>query len=718
MSFTELLRKYLPEGRSNKSVAMDWLAQRQAAGHQYSSSYVETRFSRCLSGDAAAVRFFFGARDSAVMLMDVLGVPPDARDELLAAADRHLADGPQHPPPRMVIDLTRWATTTQAKALFESLRTQVIERALVKPAVLIVSPQLHEDLPRSFDKVDWLRVVVVEPDQGDDPVKELLADGALLVSPTMVTDPEYWLAIDFDPTHGLVLEPADGLAAFAHHGKMSLPSVEHDLAAVVADLPAAPTPPTAKLGPIETRMTMTHLRLESHAGSVSMDPAIRFALANALGIVGTSTPRDRVEADLRAANAGLGVAAPAGFKQADLDALLARARRRPVAATVMRVDDEIHYLNPPDGQAGLDHPRVRVHRIAAPEPEIARLRSAIADWTIGDFEADPFLVGVIARLDPEHRDHLAFLHARAWLLALGVQPAPGQPIDDWRAALAHLLAGDVPPAMLMLDSSPAIHAAAYVATGIPSWVSASIDGVDDETAVRLHHVPSPLDAVPVARSSRVYRAVEERYDHYGNNRESRLALPEPTKEGATTPALDDDWLDAFDAFVAKRGRVTPRVRQVRMNETKDLPWESADRVLSATWLALTMAIEGNGAVRSREGTVTMHLGGGLAAVIDVTSTAADHGGPRATLDMVFGENYSRSDQYRLERPTSAGVDNVQFVVPIRVVVMSGRVRAEITFTASPLLLGGSGGAVALQGARSAVQAAAEAAARRRADDDD
>ena len=75
----ELLRKYLPEGRSNKSVAMDWLAQRQAAGNQYSSSYVETRFSRCLSGDGAPVRFLFGARESAGRRRSVLGVPPPAR---------------------------------------------------------------------------------------------------------------------------------------------------------------------------------------------------------------------------------------------------------------------------------------------------------------------------------------------------------------------------------------------------------------------------------------------------------------------------------------------------------------------------------------------------------------------------------------------------------------------------------------------------------------
>lgn len=717
MSFTDLLRKYLPEGRSNKSVAMDWNTQRQAAGHSYRPSYVETRLSRCLGGDDAAVRFFFGARDAAVTLMDVLGVPPEARDELFHAADRHLADGPQHPTARMVIDLTRWSTTKEAKALFESLRALVIEPALVRPAVLIVSPQLHEALPRSFDKVDWLRVSVVEPDQGDEPVKELLADGTLLVSPTMATGPEYWLAIDFDPNRGLVLEPADGLERFANEGKISLPPVEHDLAAVVADLAAAPTPSTIQLGAIETRRTMTYLRLELHAGNVNKDPAVRFALANALGIVATSTLRDRVEADLRAANAALGVDTPAGFKQADLDEVLARARRRPVGATVMRIGDEIHYVNPPEGAPGLDHPRVQAHRIVAPEPEIARLRSTIAGWTIGDFEADPFLVGAIARLDPEHRNRLSFLHARAWLLALGIQPTAGTQVDDWRASLACLLASDVPPAMLMLASSPATHQASYIATGLPAWVAAPFDGVDDETSRRLRHVPSPLCAVPVARTSRPSRAVD--YDR--NSGETRLALPVPPEEGQTTAALDDSWLDAFEAFATRKRGNAPLVGQVRVTAIKDLPWESADRLLSTTWLALSMAIRDNAAVRSREGEVTMHLGGGLAAVIDIRRTAEDVGAPRAMLDAELAKQYGRSDEYKLERATAAGVDDVQFVVPIRVVVTRDRVRAEITFTASPLLLGGSAGAVALQGTRLAVQAARAAEeddARRRADGDD
>lgn len=723
MSFTESLRQLLPEQRSHKSLAMDWLGRREQAGHAVrSASYVESRFSRCLSGDPAAVRFFFGARDSAATLMDVLDVPPAARDELLAAADRHLADGPQHPPARMVIDLSRWSKTTAAKALFESLRTQVIEPALVTPAVLIVSPHLHEDLPRSFDKIEWLRVVVTEPDQAEDPARDLLADGALLVSPTPAANPAHWLAIDFDQKVGrVILEPTDGLARFARDGQIPLPAVEHDLVDAVADLPPAPPPAMDAFGPIETRRLMTRLRQESDAGSVSKDPAVRIALARAIGVVATSTKRDRIEASLRVAIAGLGVPTPAVAKQADLDRVLARARRRPVGPTTMRVDDVIHYVNPPEASRGLEHACVRVHQVAAPEPEIARLRAAIANWTIGDFEADPFLVGVIDRLDPDRRDLLAFLHARAWLLALGiVKLAPGRPIDDWRAALRLLLDSDVPPAMLMLTSDHTEHAASYVAIAIPPWLAKPLDGVGDQTTLRLRHVPSALTAVPVARGDRPHRAnvLEDRYS--GQSARTQLALPASTEDGATEATFDDDWLDAFDAFVGNQPGQAPRVRPVSMTETKDLPWEAADRILPTAWLALRVAIDGNVAVRSQDGRVTLHLGGGLAAVITVTSTAEDRGALRVMMDCVSGrDGYGTAAKHSLESRISAGVDNVAFAVPTRVVVVAGYVRAEITFIASPLLLGGAGGDVAVQAARSAVQAAIEAAeARRRADDYD
>lgn len=724
MVFTELLRQHLPEQSKQKSLALEWLTRRQRDSNvSWSTSYVESRFSRCLSGDPPAVRFFFGARDAAVTLLDVLAVPAAARDELLAAADRHIAHGPQHPPARMVIDLSRWSGTSAARALFDSVRTLVIDPGHVKPAVLVVTPTLYEVLPRTFDTIEWLRVEVTDAQPGDEPSRELLVDGALLVAPMCATDPAHWLAIDFDQAPGrLQLEPADGLARFARDGQLPLPAVEHDLAAVVGDLPPAGAS-LDNVGPIQRRQLMSRLRDETQAAKVNADPAVRLAMARALGIVATSTPLDRVEAELRAAVAGLGVATPVVTTLADVDQRLSRARRRPLGPVVLRVGDELHFINPSEGQAGLDHPQVRVHRIAAPTPEIARLRAAIAEWTIGDFEADPFLVNVLRRLDPDGRDLLAYLHARAWLLAAGVvNPVPGKPVDDWRASLLQMLAGMVPEAMLMVPNSPAVHESSFVAIEVPAWLATPIAEVDDDTEQRLRHVPSLLTSVPVGSrdgASQSQLKMADRYSGYGRtNVATRLVLPDSRAKEWTRPAgdsIDHTWLDAFEAFGREERDTTSRLMAVYLVAIKELPWEVAGRLLATTWLALRMAAQGGAAVRSVDGSITLHLGGGLAAVIRMTRTAEDHGEARAMLQCtpIFDHNRSLTG-HSLSSCILAGVDRVRFEVPARVVLLSGHVRAEILFEASPLLFGGE-----RMAATEAAVAQAEAdAARRRAQDDD
>jgi hypothetical protein len=728
MSFTELIRKHLPEQSKQKSLALEWLTRRQQAGNAtWSTSYVESRFSRCLSGEPAAVRFFFGQRDAAATLMDVLAVPSDEREALLMAADRHLENGPQHPPARMVIDLSRWSGTTAARALYESVRAHLIEPALVKPAVLVVTSHLHDELPRSFDSIDWLRVEVTDSEQSNKSIEALLADGALLVSPVGEIDPAHWLAIDFDPAQSrLLLEPADGLARFARDGQIPLPAVEHDLADVVADMPGAAVPTMETFGPVERRRLMSRLRSEVDAADVDVDPAMRFAMAGALGITATSTPRDRIEADLRAAIAGLGVIAPIVTTMADVGQRLDRARRRPAGPTVLRVVDEIHVINPPDGQGGLDHPRVRVHRVAAPIPESARLRAAIATWTIGDFEADPFLFGVLRRLDPDGRDLLAYLHARAWLLANGVEtPSPGKPVDDWRAPLLRILAGHVPNAMVMLPSDPAPHESSFVAVTVPSWLAEPFADIDGDTAGRLRHVPSPLTSVPVGvRDEAQQSHVRYEENYFRSIVQTRLALPNVRTMGAQRvagPMIDDSWLDSFEAFIGDKNDDTPRVAAVQMASMKPPPWTAADHVLSTTWLSLRMGVERGVAVRSESGTITLHLGGGLAAVIEVTATAEEVRETRAMLECTPLLDHNRSTKgYSLSSRIAAGVDGVQYSVPTRVVLLGERVRAEIWFAASPLLFGGATGDVAFLGARTAVEAAnAEAeAARRRAEDYD
>lgn len=176
------------------------------------------------------------------------------------------------PPPRLVIDLTRWSEVTTAKQLFDAVRVKIVDSLPVQPAVLLLTDALYDLLPRSFDAAKWLRVEVIEVVDAEARVRELTDGGALLASPVCQVDPERWLAIDYRAAdQALILEPADGLARFARAGALSLPAVEHDLASWVAD-GAAASFDLAALDPIQQRRLMVRLRDESEAERVDPDP--------------------------------------------------------------------------------------------------------------------------------------------------------------------------------------------------------------------------------------------------------------------------------------------------------------------------------------------------------------------------------------------------------------------------------------------------------------
>jgi hypothetical protein len=327
MTFTDLLRQHLPEQASQKAVAMDWRDRLEKAGKAVrSTSYVESQFSRCLKGEAAAVRFFFGGRDSAAMLLDVIGVPADVRGAVLEAADKLMTDGPEEPPARTVIDLSRWSGVAEIKALFEAVKAQLLPHA-TRPAVLLLTREMHEDLPRSFDDISWLRIELVDTTEAEACARERAGDAGLLVAPWRPSDPGRWLAVEFSAGK-LALEPADGLERFARDGAIALPPVDHELASYVRDLPPG-QPQALPTSATELRRLMARLRVESDARSVHGDPAVRQALASALGIAAIATEHDRTQAELRAAHAGLGVRHPPDVSPEELQATLAKARRRP-----------------------------------------------------------------------------------------------------------------------------------------------------------------------------------------------------------------------------------------------------------------------------------------------------------------------------------------------------------------------------------------------------
>ena len=727
MTLTDLLRQHLPPERSQKSIAMDWLHRLQKAGHTRlrAPSYVESQFSRCIRGVAGAVRFFFAEREYAVALLDAMSVPESARVSILTAADLVLKTNGETPA-RLVLDATRWSSAPTPKQLFDALRIQVVEPQLVQPAVLLLTDSLYDMLPRSFDGATWLRVEVIDAAEADARVSELSEAGALVMSPISTVAPERWLAADYDANTGvLVLEPADGLARFARDGAISLPTVTHDLAGCVAatDLP---TVDVDKLSGVERRRLMVQLRDDDSAEKIAQDPLKRLAIAQALGVSATATPRDRREAELRIATRGLGAPTPPNLDAKAFDKMLERARRRPHPPTIVRVGDELHCLNPAGDQTGLDHRLVRVHRIDPPVPWISRLRAELATWTIGDFEADPFLLDLMERLDPDGRDRLPVLHARAWLSAAGgVAARPAEQVADWRNALRALLSGPIPQAMLSVARDGEDRGERGFFTFESHVRSSDSLPLDPHTERRLRHVPSFSSRVPFGRSAPPSIASNTSNDRWSYQQPSptRLVLPHDVV-AQDQHTLDDQWLDAYEAFQAGARFAGKIANSIYLGPVRDTwPCHDADTLLSIAWLALSASLDHAPAVRSPNGTVLLSLGGGIAAEIGVTSTTNDVGPLRAILSCGLAWSGSSPPRVSLTTPIAAGVDHIDYTVPRGIVLLAEHVRAEIHFTASPLLLGlcprGSATSAVHVSAVEAARRAAEAEeARRAADDDD
>jgi hypothetical protein len=340
-------------------------------------------------------------------------------------------------------------------------------------------------------------------------------------------------------------------------------------------------------------------------------------------------------------------------------------------------------------------------------PETAKLRAAIGGWTIGDFEADPFLASVVEQIDPDGVNRLTVLHARATLLHVGVPVVLGEPVDDWRSAVARMLAQPVPTAAILLASTPAARGRRFVT--VPASVDrVALGGKEDEaTLAWLRHVPSPLSYVPVARTDRPVDAREtDERSYYSPPSASRLHVPAYESRPADH-VVDDDWLDTVDAFI-DGSEQRPRLRSLQLGPELGLPWEDAQALLAVTWLALHGEIERAAAVRSHDGSILLHLGGGLAASLAVTNVTVDRGPVRA---FVRSQPNYQGNQQLLVDSILTGVDSVRMAVPLGVVLVAGHTRADVRFVASPLLLGGAP-------RESALTAAHLAAARRASDTDD
>ncbi len=649
MKFAELLKQQIPEGTKQKSIAMEWF--HTVGLEDYSDTTVETQFSRCLKGQVAAVRFFFEERKRGSALLEVLKVSEEDRRTLLELADQ-LIQANGKTAPRLVVDLTRWSAVENPKQLFDAVAKVFLDEHRLEPVVLLVTDTLYDAVPRSFDKHEWLSV----EESDEEGASARIADfpGALVASPA-VQPLERWLAIHYYVSSGVLsVEPDDAFARFAQDGALPVPAVEHELSEYVDDqnLPAEKKLPENAL---ERRRLIFALRDEGQAEKIERDPLLRLAMARALGVVAVATPRDRIEAELRQAAKQLGMT-PKEVSPDELEAELRRANRRQVPPTLLRVGDELHAINPDPGEP--EHSRVTVHRFQ-PEPTwLAKLRAAIADWTDGDFEADPFLNELVERIDPEQKDPLGVLYARSWLLDTNdFTPRKAEPIGDWRGALRTLLNQQVPPAEVIVYNDRK--------TSVPPKIFES----EEQKLQLVLHASSARPTI-IANRSRPMNVVEVRGIYSYGNRSPNVTLPQSLPE----PRSDDQWLDAYESFLAA-DTTDVTVNNSPFDRLPD--WSKYDSELENVWLSLLSAVEHAPAVLCADGGALLRIGGGYAARITVTRTAVEHVGVRALM---------APDVIRVSLVTFRHSEQVSQFVPERIVFLGGTTRAEIRFSFSPLLM--------------------------------
>ena len=647
MTFSELLRGALPEG-TQKALAMDWLSRTKGP---WTDTYVETRFSRCLRGDIEAVKFFFHDPSRASTLMDVLGASGEKRDAIREAADQLISSNGQQTP-RLVIDATQWSTVPNPKRLFDSVASVLLDSSPLQPAVLLVTNALFDSVPRSFDRLEWLCVEPIEPSEVEARLEDFAKRGALIASPSR-QPLERWLAIHFDRrSEALLIEPQDGMERFLRDGTLAR-RIDHDLSSYVDDL-EIPAAHDAHRTPTELRHTIEALADEAVAEKIDANPAVRLALARSLGVSAAATAQDRVEAEFRRTVRTFGLASPQRATLDELETTLLRARTRDVPPCVLRVGDELHCINPVT--AVTETTRIHVHRFSPPPTWLSRLRAAIKDWTVGDFEVDPFLNDLVAQLGTNETELPALLHARAWLLE-GTPPdiRAEQRVVDWRVPLADLLGRQLPPAKLLITAKHLEHYKRYVEA--LSAVAPRLPSVDPKLKFLL------------LRPSLVMNAAIDRAD-----KPERIRL-----RNQSEATVDHEWLDAWDAFASGR----PFARRLTEREPESgthyqFDFAAADAQLEFVWLALLTAMTHELAVTCADGAALLRLGGGFAARISVTQTAVDRKEAVAMLDHTSAPliNLSSASYVRHE-------------VPARVIFLVGTSRIEVRFVSSPLLLGGA-----------------------------
>lgn len=611
-------------------------------------STISSRLSELVAEKPRGVKFFFDDLAVAGLLLDTLEVPAAERDRLLDEA-KGVADG--KPSAKLIIEVSALSTRDRdtTDRLFKLVEQAVPDR-LAPVAVVLVEDQ-YRWLPRSIEPPRFIIHRVPDPQAGRAKAAELADRRGLLWSPHRGDTPaERWAAVRFD---GFELEtyPEAALGAYATAGRLVVPAppaASLQSLGVQGDGSAAPDDPLA------LRKLFEQLPDPEFASKLGK-PARRVALAQELGILAAATERECIEADIARIAAELTLV-PVKSDDAKLAALLERAARRLVPATLLRIGDDLHAVNAPAARAG---GRLRVHNREPQPAMITRLRAAVATRTYDDWEADRFLdQGFV----PGEGESLAFETARAGLLYNLYEIADSPADTAWAEALAALLRGAPPAARLYLAPVPTdALARPFAVTG--AEFSDRFQEKPEATRGYWQRWPA-LPSITACREDDVFIVGPELKGPTG----AHPLIP----AGEATTSDSGLWLDALDVEEEARalsdayGRRAKRGQYIGQHPDELLgdhawdpwvparlfvsaeKWREADHALALLWIALRRAARPAAGTTLHDGTGLLPLGAGVFAVV----FARKHGAPDAAVGaalhaQVSTDAYNRA--WRLEK---------------------------------------------------------------------
>lgn len=561
------------------------------------------------------------------------------------------------PSPRLVVDLSDLQPDRATMdAAYAGVREHLFGTDGLFPLALVITEAQYDLLPRSFDDLkDRLRIErVATEDAGRETVERIAGHDTPVAAARTLVELARWWAMSVEGGK-LVFEPVDGLIRLRSEGRLPTPAVPHPLEAGRLGVTQGAVRGTSTLSGVRRRRLIDALAREDAAKE---PPQLRFDQASQLGVLATSTAAERTKEAIDALSARLlpltvGVATPAQW-----DALLARAARRPVDATAVRVGDIVHVLNP-TGELTPD-PRMEIHRVACAEPAITRLRAALATWTEDDYLEDPLLGALVYRLagEDEQQRQLLF-HARAAIVLGGeLRPAEPELAPKPLVALRRLLAGDPPEALLRVsvEGSPAAYGAVGRVVNLKPFVypGARFSYTAVKGVPLLSQVP-PTGDVLWPRSEYLHgvipagsgdRAPGPRFEHPWRGLPPVILAPGAGADDWLDDVEASPWLGAEREAAFRRWNAAVHLASPNTTWTSAIVprpgelWEDADTELALAWWSLQEALRAPRSIRLPDGAILLQVGGGLAARIAIRAHGAAkapvRGALRCTVTMTGG----------------------------------------------------------------------------------